>query len=482
MILFALSAALILGQPSASSQPAALGVVMGKEPLRLDDIGLTLFLPEGSRVEPGKSITVAAQVTAPDDLWFLNIQTPRANSSTLTPTEFADRIIEEIRTRHGVVHSEVRKGSDERVETIKHSDAELLPGRISNLVIDGLPADRFYMLVPDGVGDERVLRGYTVVRSSPSQFVVFEFMSAMVNWDINQHIYETIVAGADFVDPIALEAARGRAVMRGAAVLREFSLSDYEKAVEKNSDRWERLFTPASTGSDMDATEHGYRRIRAWKGPRGSMKDGLSPSKYSPAEREDGFIVAVDSRLLQPDGSTIDAASRYFMSLDGAREAWTILMTARGLPGSGPTRPPPTYAETGARDGDSMQIAIMAPGEPASEVRPIIKGGGYISQVQAFLIQNLLLAEEIADEFGFYAYQSSERQINLRRVTLDHPPEAPSQWRIAMTLREHEPPQVSIFGADGTFIRTLLPDGKMWAPTTVQRLGELWRYKGLPMD
>ncbi|MBX3365252.1 MAG: hypothetical protein KF866_10845 [Phycisphaeraceae bacterium] len=476
---FSLSLCAASGQPAGSAQPA-LGIALEDEPLVLPEVGLTLPLPEGARVEMGRGgSAILANIISKDDLWMLSIQNPASSVAGLTPREFGDRIINEHRRRHGQVRSWTE--GDRLVETIERSRAVLVD-RISNLKIAGLQADRFYMQMPDAVGDEIVVRGYTVVEVTSGQYVVFELRCETQHIEVSRLMYETLVAGATFVDPLMLEAERGKAVMRGQAALGRLSQNVYDEAAALVADRWERLYRPAPTGADADATELGYRRTRAWKGVRGELDPSTAPSRYRREDHQPGYLFAIQSRILHSDGSAIDSVARYFMSLDGKQEYWTILMTVRNRPGQTQGGPLPTYVETGVRDERMMRIVIHAPGEPPKEILPLIQGGGYISQVQTFLLPQLLILGGIADDYAFYAYSSQEQQIRLRTVSVQRPAHNPSLWRITTRLRVQDRPQVAEYAENGMWLRTHVGDGKVWEPIRFERLVELWRRKGMPMD
>ena len=55
-------------------------------------------------------------------------------------------------------------------------------------------------------------------------------------------------------------------------------------------------------------------------------------------------------------------------------------------------------------------------------------------------------------------------------------------WKITSRLNEDAPPQVAYLTNEGTPIRTELADGRVWEPTSYEKLVRLWRDKSLPLD
>ncbi len=111
-----------------------------------------------------------------------------------------------------------------------------------------------------------------------------------------------------------------------------------------------------------------------------------------------------------------------------------------------------------------------------------MRGGGYVSQVQSFLLPQLLILGGMSNEYAFYAYSSRDQQIRLRTLRVERPAHNPLLWRVTVSVRPEEPPQISDYTQGGNWLRTVLADGKIWEPIDLTRLAELWRRKGLPMD
>ncbi|MEZ6318980.1 MAG: hypothetical protein R3B49_09550 [Phycisphaerales bacterium] len=83
-------------------------------------------------------------------------------------------------------------------------------------------------------------------------------------------------------------------------------------------------------------------------------------------------------------------------------------------------------------------------------------------------------------EFAFYAYQSRDSAIRMRQDSLERVGD--TTWKLTSRLNEDAPPQVAYLSTTGEPIRTELADGRIWEPTSYDRLVKLWRAKELPLD
>ncbi|MFG0325833.1 MAG: hypothetical protein ACF8SC_00995 [Phycisphaerales bacterium JB037] len=451
----------------AHAQP--VGVPLSDEVLRIDELGMVVALPENASAQavPG-SETVAARITPDRGTWTITIQTPRARAAETTPDVLATQVLEQLEAAYAVVSPQ--SGRRERTE------ARLI-NRFPDLLISGRPAERFYISLPSGPAGKRMLHGYTFLQVTGSRFVVFELITPEENTDLIQRVYETVVASTRFVDPLRAEADRGKAVMRGLEVLSSIPSSEYERILSDIGVRWERLHTPSPTGRDADAVEHGYRRIRAWKGQRGEIDPRQSPDEFTGIEQDEGYLLSMDVRFLQAGAQTTDIFARYFVSPDFSQEAWTIQMTLRDG-----ARVVGTYGETGVREGTSIKVAIDSPGQPPMTVRPLIQGPGYIGQVRSYMLPELLATAGVPGEFAFYAYRTTEQGVFLRRDTLEPITSRDGGWRVTSTLQEGELPQTTILDRNNRFVRTTLPNAKVWERTSLDDLVRIWKSKNLPMN
>lgn len=483
-------AALLVGALVCPAPAQPMGVVFADRPLELDAVGLTMQVPDNTLVQAGVSTSAIAATIRPDPAqagagtprWVISIQTPVASSSLVTVAAFTDEIVAELRRRFGTIKA-VRDPTTGTVdEQIVDSRARVI-ARTPALRIAGLDAERVYIATPalTGSADDQEIHGYTIVKSTPTQFVVFELICPASSQRVATLIYETIVATARFASSRDLEASRGKAINKGLAALDQLTEAHYARALTLNTDRWERLYIPSPTGSQADRQDLGYRHIRAWKGQRGQLNPAKPKADYDRVEATEGYLMSMQVRLIAPSPRGFDISDTqaiFFMTPDASEEAWTVQMTRRPAAGG----PPQSFLEVGARSGQSMRVVVEGPGIGAKTIRPILRGAGYICQVQAYLMPALLAQLGITDEFAFYAYRSADQAVSLRRLTLEHPGGNSALWRIKTTFGEGELPQITTLALSGETLRTELPGGRTWAPTTLDELVRLWRAQGLPMD
>ncbi len=456
-------------QPDQSARP--ISVEFDDTPFRRDSIGLEMYLPIGSEAASNEIGGVTnVRINLPDMIGLINVQTARAEPDQ-TVTSVGDEII---RKREESVSSIVRAPGDSRSTRTQAVTFD----RVSNMVLDGKPVDRFYISTPAYSGPA-IVYGYTVFRPTAERIVTFELITTEPNLPIARALYEATMARVVFADPADIALRRGTGLNLGAAVVSQLTSAEFDAVVTPTGPNWEwhRLHIPAATGADADSTELGYRRVAAYKGSRSELATAGGARATDPVSRQEGYLVRVESRTLTPEG-TIDSAGAFFMTPDGQEEAWTIRMAVRR---SGAK--PAVWTETGARSGRSMTIITSGAGTAPTETRPVIEGDGYVSRALAFLLPELLVRKGIPGDYRFYAYNSRAGKITLRADTLEQPSDRPSVWRLTTRLSEDEAPQVSLFAQNGDLIHTDLPnDAGVWEPIELDRLVRLWKSKNLPMD
>lgn len=473
-----LLSASLLSHALAQTPPPAVGVTLAQEPLRLEEIGLTMQIPAAARVDAGhRSSPVVARIRPEDseqDDWRIDIQAPAARAGLVAPDDFADAILERLAERFGIVRSTV-PGEDRPAAEHLAETRMMLLDRVRGLHIGGREAARFYVGTPR-TGDPRI-QGYTVVQVEPERFIVFELNAPYHEREAARLMYETIVATARFRDAHQAVATRAKQVMRGREILRSLTTDQIDRALELADGRWERLYQPAPNGADSDATELGYRLVNAWRGRRGQLNPARPAEKFTGADLDEGLMLSMRVRVIEPGGVTIDTEGRFFATTDGASEAWNIRMARRQG-----DRVVGVFEETGAREGRNMKILVDGTGMPARTIRPIFAADGYLPQVHAFLLPHLLTLAAIENDYGFYAYRTADGAVKFRTDRLQEADDRPGVWRLSTTFGDGQEPQITTLAEDGRMLRTRLSEGRIWEPVELDRLVSLWRRKGLPMD
>ncbi len=474
-------------QQAPNSKAAAEGIAMAKEPFRLDSVGLTLNLPEGAIAQStraGDQLAVQLTPAPPDSSWLVNIQTPMSKNEALTAEEVATEVLNQLLGSVGVLDRKVT-GDGKIVEKVTSTSGTVLEP-VRAFEVAGIspelrrPGARFYVKLPRGAGETAMVRGYTVFRIAPGRFVTFDLATTEPYLAMAKLAYETTVGTARFADLASMAASRGAAVESGIDFMNRLSPSEYDAAIESLKDQYYRLYVPASTGADNDATEIAYRRVRATKGMRGEITAGANPSTFKGTDRQQGYLVRIDARYLQGQ-RVVDSVGIYFMTPDRTEEAWTLQMAIRE-----PGQPKPAvWREIGARDGLSMSVTLSGTGEKDQTWRPVVPEVGYITMVESFLLPQLLIGSKAKPgERAFYTYQSKypDHKIRLRRDMLAQVADRNGAWKLTTRHSEEEDPQVSIYNERADLVQIALPDSSVMAPTTLQRLADIWRNKNLPMD
>ncbi len=454
--------------PAKSANPGL--VELADEAFHLDSVGLSIRLPTDTRAQATKiGDRASVQIMPTDNTWIINIQTPLTSNPNATVKEAADQTLALLQGSHGVV--------DPDQKNVMETQARLID-RTGHLLINQQPAERLYVTTPR-TDATRLVKGYTIFKPAPKQFVVFELIVPEPEFARVRGVYETTIATASFADPAAVAAARGALVKAGVALFAGFTPADYSAALDSQV-RWYRLFKPAPGGADMDATELGYRGLKFFKGQRGEINPEKPRNRWTSADEQEGYMVFLQARVL--DGAdTIDTVARCFMTPDRHEEAWSVRMIKADKRAKELGR----WTETGARVADDLNVAVNGPGNDDRPIRPFIQGEGYLSQVESYLLPSLLLRaatkNRIQGDFGFYTYRSDSEAISLRRDTLARDPAAGGTWTIATRFHEDSTPQRSTFTDKGDLIRTDLGDGRFWEPTDLKTLLALWQKKGLPI-
>lgn len=455
------------------AQTGPSSVVMAEEPLALDPVGLEVQIPSdavGFRADRGEVPTL--EVSPSLGHWFLLIQAPQrratqarvSSGGELPVDELTDRILDNLRASYRV---------DQSSDAAFESRAKVLV-RETGLTVAGRPASRFYVQFPEG--DRERLRMYTLVDAGAGQMVSFDLMCDPADEREARLAYLAVLASAQFSGNTEVAAARAVAIETTEALIASLTASDYERAMAQVNERWDRLSEPAGTGLAMDDTERGYRWIRAWRGQQGEINPERSEESWSEDDRREGYLVRMDGRMVERGASgrftLIDTRVICFMSLDRQHEAWTASTTFRPA-----GQDPVTNTEFGVRNGSEMKIARR--GATSNTFQPVVPPRGYVTQVEFYLLPQLLVGQGARATYGAYAYAIGDTSVRYRQFELEPAAGANAAWRLTTELGERSR-SISLYDSSGGFIGSDRGDGARWTPSTKGDLLELWRQKGLP--
>ncbi len=431
-------------------------VVMDPDPIKIDALDLSILIPEGSVSETtsfGSNSSVG--IGFPNKIGVMLIKEQRTSNPELTLEQVTQSIMKQL-TRFGNSTTGTVLDHDKKLE------------------VNFRTGQRFYVRIPGANNKPDTVRGMTIFKSGPQRFIIFDLTTLYRDFDKCRAIYETCVGTMDMGNPSDEDARRSAAIRRMLDFMAVRSVEDYQQAMTAKKDRWERLYLPASSGDDMDATEYGYRRIRSWGGFKGELTE-KAQSKWTDDDRTLGYFVQIDAMAIEED-LRVDTRATFYMSEDASEESWTIKMSLRqGTESS-------TSTITGARSRNNLVILTDSSEAGPIKTTPLIQGEGYVSQAMSYLLSNLLAQHAQTGEFASYVYNSSAGAIALRWDVVEHPKETPDLIRVTTKVTSDTPPTVSLYNTQGDLLRVRLSNGRIWEPIELDRLISLWQKKGLPLD
>jgi len=434
------------------------------DPITIDSIGLTLNLPKGSQAETVRiGNKTSTGIALPADLGTIIIKEQRTTNKKLTATQASNSIRDRLLSTPGAM-------------TIAEQP---------NLRVGIWTGHRFYIRTPSPTpGGQPLYRGVTIFGHKPQTFLIFDFtlQGTESQFQIARVLYETSVGTMNLQEMTSQTLKRSAGFRATNALLDQLTIDDYAAVLTgKKDERWERLYTPAKSGDEMDAAEHGYRRVRSWSGYKGELgtKD---KSKWNPEDRKLGYLLQIDSMAMD-EGLRIDSRAMFYMSLNGEEETWTIRMTLKDennldLEGRVTSQ---DSAITGARIGGKLTITTVRDAGTPSTISPFIPEEGYITQVQSYLIGALIVHKKLQGDFASYAYNPVTNSVTLRWDIAEQPPQSPGLWSISTKTSPTTPPTTTLYDAHGSFMRVLLSNRRLWEPIELDRLLSLWKRKGLPI-
>lgn len=427
------------------------------DPIRIDAFDLSIMLPEGAVSETtsfGNNTSVG--VGFPENIGVMIIKEQRTTNTELTLDQVAQSIIKQL-TRFG------------------NSTTGAILGHEKNLRIKLWEGQRFYIRIPGANGKPDSVRGMTIFQTQPQRFIIFDLTTLYRDFDRCSVMYENTIATMDLGNPTDKDVKRAAAIRQMLEFLDLRSPDEIQAVTTRRSnERWERLYLPAVTGDDMDATEYGYRRTKSWTGYKGDLSE-KPRDRWTQDDRTMGYLVQIDAMAIEED-LRVDTRATFYSSIDGDEESWTIKMSLRQAGEQS------TSTITGARSKKNLVVLTDSSNAAPTKTSPLIQGEGYMPQAMSYLISPLLASHAEPGDYASYAYNSSAGAITLRWDLVEHPDETPDLVRITTKSSPDTPPTVSLYNGKGELLRVRLSNGRMWEPIEPERLVNLWRKKGLPLE
>ncbi|MFZ4575738.1 MAG: hypothetical protein ACOYN0_15190, partial [Phycisphaerales bacterium] len=462
-------------------------------PIVIESVGLTVPVPVGSKSEQTSvGDRSSVKIRASDLSWQITIQTPRIKDELATPREILEDLVVGLMEQSGVVYDATSgsgmdvldpEGTKPRPVDAKAPRKPRLAGYKGAIVepmskvstVGGVEAERIYIKLPpeDPAKATPLVRGYVVFKSSPTQLISFELVTPEAEFKKTRKLFETILAASSVEDSTVQNAERRAAIEAGVKVFENLDRAAMEEVLATANNQWRRLYRPAATGHASDDTEIGYQRITTRIGP-GPVDSPINSN---------GYVVQIDARVLLEQNVICDTRGVYFLSLDREREHWTVTSTFRDTnPDKAKRAAPTTVRELGAREAKSLSVRNEGDREANEQVRATIEGAGYISQVEALVLPQILVRSRISANFAFYSYRSKPQQIQFRRDDVRQPADQPGVWVISSKINRFGAEQTITLNEKGEVVHIEFPDGNRAERTTLAELTRLWKDKGLPTD
>jgi hypothetical protein len=457
---------------NASAQPVfdppdPARVTLETDAIEIEGIGLRLRPPAGHELSTNsRGGLITTSLRLPGDLGAISIQL-RTDPDQPTLIEIEERIIEDLL---GLPASSSGLTIDTQVRT---EQGDLL-GR-SPIINTGTRVIRpFYFLLREG--GRTLVRGVAVIPLTADEHAMVNLLTREASFETAREIFEVMLGSVEVADFVSIDAQRGEAVDEGVRALASLTTADFDAVVTDVPEQFERIYRPVPGGAAGDEAEVGYRRIRAWIGPRSDLTTREPDEGRDPSD-SDGYLLRIDGLVFLDDGRRADSRAIYYLSRDRRQEAWTVEMAIRDTRGGKPE----VWTEIGARSGRSMTVQISSGGKSSHTARPLIEGEGYVSRLESYLLPELLIRAGAEGEFAFYAYDQTAEANRIRFVTMSRPADNPDAW-IAATRRVNDQTDTATYNRFGRLIRSESSDGLIKRPIEFQRLFRLWESKGLPLD
>lgn len=313
--------------------------------------------------------------------------------------------------------------------------------------VAGRPGTASYFRVKRG--DREWVLGYALFRIDPYTIVQLRLDSSTEGYEANRALFEAVIDSIQFASPAELDRIRAAWIRAGQRWRQGLDRDMLKQAMV--AEQWFRV---------LDGTvDVGYMRFR----------HSLATELGVP-----GIRVQVDSRIVIGPAS-FDTVSFFWEADNGQAELWSIRQAKRTLhrgpaTGNAPAPPPQISEETGVRANGRINVKRALPGN-VEELEWAVPPEGYLSQVELHLVPSLLPRNEQQD-FGFYAYASTEAELGLR--TMQVYPAENGQYVIRERPTVNGPEQVSTYDANGRLIRRQFADGRVIIPATPEEMRAIW--------
>ena len=471
ILLTATTAAYAQNQPNRAPRPAAqepVPIELSQTPTELRAIGLNLFLPIDTNVRTefiagGQSKTVIQPM---DSTWVVQVFNSISRDKNLTPSAALDAIVDQRKSEF-----EVRRGETRTRSLIEDFD------RIDDLQFSDKEAARVYLRRPDD--PSYPVTAYTIVRTEPGEFVIFQLDTPTDALPRTRVMYETIIASARWTERKEADESRRFAARSAIRFMQTVTTEDIE-AVLTESPVHLRVYRPRPGGHHSDAEEIGYQIVEVRKGQAGEVDPRRARTSWGPAEREWGFLATINARTLMPD-AVVNSRAIAFLSRDRQNESWRVIMEMRT--GSVMQKSELIVIRRGLR----LTAQTILPNEAPmvrEDMLPDGEQGQYLSFVERLLLPRLIAHKHTSDSPAFYdlAYYNFDPRrggVTLRQETFER--QSGGGWTGTTIPFEGHNPWNTTYDDSGEILERTISPVEVMQRVTQERLNRLWRDKQLPI-
>lgn len=472
LCLFALTTA-VYAQNQPNRAPRAnpsspVPIELSQTPTELRAIGLSLFLPLDTNIRTefiagGQSKTVIQPM---DSTWVLQVFNSISRDKNLTPSAALDAIIDQRKADFTAHRADGRTRSliedFDRIDDLQFSEKEAARAYLRH------SQDRAYPVT-----------GYTIVRTEPGEFVIFQLDTPTDALPRTRVMYETIIASARWSQRKDTDESRRFAARSAIRFMQTVTTEDIE-AVLSDAPVHLRVYRPRPGGHQSDAEEIGYQIVEVRRGQAGEVDPRRPRTSWSPADREWGFLATINARTLMPD-AVVDSRAIAFLSRDRKNENWNIVMELKS--GSTVQQSELILIRRGLR----LTAQTIIPGE-APIVRedqlPDGEQGQFLSFVERLLLPRLIAHKHTGDSPAFYdlAYYNFDPRrggVTLRQETFER--QSAGGWTGTTIPFEGHNPWNTTYDTSGEIIERTISPVEVMQRVTQERLQRLWRDKQLPI-
>lgn len=424
---------------------------LSEKAIELPSIGFSIHFPLNSRVTKQPQSSRRIMVQSNDSTWIATVDVDITTNSDLTIKEVAVNTINKINKTYPVTSQIV----------------------ITEPMIDKHDSRQIEVTVklPSNVEEYRL---YTIMNPSPQNFLVYTMWCSKENSADVKKLYDDSVKSIRFSDPEDILNQRLTAIDATENVISKINPLTYSSLLI--SQRWFRIYRKIKESADEQ--EIGYYRVEESMAPRGRLTPDRPPSNYSVLEREEGLLVSLIARYVQPDGSIYDVESTAWSSRDRKSEVWSIRAAMYPRLQDGTYVSPSRSAMTGNRSGNRIDVSLEIPSAPLRNFSIQVPTKAYITQAERYLLYRLLKPwSEVT--YGMYYFDPTLSKL-IYRVDKIQAGDTQGQYHSEQKLNQDSLPNNVILDASGVIQRIDSSSGEITEPTSLEQIRKLWNSAGLP--